>query len=486
MANWYKYENKENLLTLVDQQSMFRNKKASVFQQAQKRLSDLAKVLEAEEEKLYQSLNVKDLKELQSKLNEVNEDEGFRSFNNLPDSEFDSIVLAATAGLDLTKPITLTFEKDSKAKDLLLSLADEEGKGVMLDFLQKLRDNEGNNLKGAHLTGSRGVAKRLATYQINMKKDKLQLQVQLKEAVKKGELQTLASKLEATLEEEEDNLKTRIQRMMLDKIKTNKLRQLTEKEFKERGDWYDVNSSKASIKGYLGEIHANVAARYLFEKSNVYATGNIRDLKGQEIPIDLVIEGIGFQIKNYRIEKGQTLFRYGGKAGNFIENRVRPDQTLRDLLVTFFGVYQSLGEDTEFQSLAKQRLVEGGAIPTIFNAYMDNIMRISNIFGAKDNEQGLFLGEQSIYYNTFFLISNLLVPASAMVWAIHDELGEKMSTVYNTKWVFDDPISGEATSTESPNLLADKIGVELYLHLNVTNVLQYAQKRATQKGIDAK
>jgi glyceraldehyde-3-phosphate dehydrogenase/erythrose-4-phosphate dehydrogenase len=75
----------------------------------------------------------------------------------------------------------------------------------------------------------------------------------------------------------------------------------------------------------LGEIHANVAMRYLFNKADVFATGNIRDLKGQEIPIDLVVENTGFQIKNYRIENGETLFRYGGQAGNFIENRVRPE-----------------------------------------------------------------------------------------------------------------------------------------------------------------
>jgi hypothetical protein len=112
---------------------------------------------------------------------------------------------------------------------------------------------------------------------------------------------------------------------MLNKVTNTKLKALLKEEFDKRGDWYDINTSKASIKGYLGEIHANVSARYLFKQANVYATGNIRDLDGQEIPIDLVVNSAGFQIKNYRIDKGETLFRYKGQAGNFIENRVRPE-----------------------------------------------------------------------------------------------------------------------------------------------------------------
>jgi hypothetical protein len=48
-------------------------------------------------------------------------------------------------------------------------------------------------------------------------------------------------------------------------------------------------------------------------------------------------------------------------------------------------------------------------------------MRISDTFGAKDNEQNLFLQNQT-YYNTFFLISDKLVPSSAIIYGMCEEL----------------------------------------------------------------
>jgi hypothetical protein len=63
----------------------------------------------------------------------------------------------------------------------------------------------------------------------------------------------------------------------------------------------------------------------------------------------LVINSFGFQIKNYRVDKnGVTHFSYGGKAGNFIEERINPVQDLKDLLVSFFGLYAYHGERDEF------------------------------------------------------------------------------------------------------------------------------------------
>jgi hypothetical protein len=44
----------------------------------------------------------------------------------------------------------------------------------------------------------------------------------------------------------------------------------------------------------LGEIHAYSALKYLFGDASIAATGNIRDFKGQEIPIDLVLNSFGF------------------------------------------------------------------------------------------------------------------------------------------------------------------------------------------------
>lgn len=485
MSKWVRYEKKENLLSMIDGCAVLREKDSAIFENTIKRLKDLAIILEQQEEELYSSLDVRDLAELQRKLYAVNADIGFRSLNNLSDTDFDNMVLSAAQGLNLSKPIIFTLERDSTAKRLLLELASERAESTFVEFLRELRQWEKSSgsargTKKLHLTEKRGLGTTLGEYEIELSDNKILLKVKQKGTTKKERLAELAARLDATLEEESDSLRNRLENMILDKIQHPELRRLTEEEFKQRGEWYDVNSSKASIKGFLGEIHANVAMRYLFNKANIFATGNIRDLKGQEIPIDLVVENVGFQIKNYRIENGETLFRYGGQAGNFIENRVRPEQDLQDLLVTFFGAYQYHGKNEEFQQEASKRLLNGGAISSIFNSYLSNIMRISDTFGAKNNEQNLFLQNQT-YYNTFFLISDKLVPSSAIIYGICEELRSQNGSVYRANWEYSKPTEFEKKTYSTPNLLADKIKIDLYLKLNVANVLKIAQHRAQQK-----
>ena len=84
-------------------------------------------------------MGVKDLAELQRKLYAVNADMGFRSLNNLPDTDFDNMVLSAAQGLNLSKPIIFTLERDSTAKRLLLELSSEKTDRVFIEFLRVLR-----------------------------------------------------------------------------------------------------------------------------------------------------------------------------------------------------------------------------------------------------------------------------------------------------------------------------------------------------------
>ena len=80
---------------MIDGQSILRNKNLRVFNDTVSRLHRLAEILEEQEGQLYGLLGVKDLAGLQNKLDNINSDEGFRSLNNLKDSSFDTMVLAA-------------------------------------------------------------------------------------------------------------------------------------------------------------------------------------------------------------------------------------------------------------------------------------------------------------------------------------------------------------------------------------------------------
>jgi hypothetical protein len=51
--------------------------------------------------------------------------------------------------------------------------------------------------------------------------------------------------------------------------------------------------------------------------------------------------------------------------------------------------------------------------------YLDDIIKVSSIFSTPKSD---LFKNQKRWYNTFFLIGSVLVPASKIVWAIREEL----------------------------------------------------------------
>jgi hypothetical protein len=73
-------------------------------------------------------------------------------------------------------------------------------------------------MKKLHLTEGRGLGTTLGEYEIELSDNKILLKVKQKGSTKKGQLAELAARLDATLEEESDSLRSRLENMILDKI----------------------------------------------------------------------------------------------------------------------------------------------------------------------------------------------------------------------------------------------------------------------------
>lgn len=489
MAEWLRQDG-ENIIGSLKRYT--NDETVGFYTQAIARLEAVRDVLYTEEIKFYQSLNWSGspqqcLEKLQQKLDILNNDPGFALLVNTNTPEFNDMVLAAAEGVDLEKPIIISLGK-TKGAEAVANIAEQYASEVgeeFLGLLQEIRTEEksGNKMlkrgskgkghtKGMHLTGKQGTASKLASFKVVKCKGYVDLEVQLAEnkSLNKQDIEKLERILHGAVQTQSAEIRDNLKNKITKQIKDPQLRQIVSQEFGK--DWYDVNSSEASIKGFLGEIHAYSAMKYLFSSNNLAATGNIRDLKGQEIPIDLVFNSCGFQIKNYRItNKGRSVFQYEGKAGNFIEQRIQPEQTLGDLLTTFFGLYGYHPEGSKFSEMASPLLVQNGVIPKIFNAHLDNVMRISSIFSNRAGIDKLF-GINKTYYNTFFLVGNTLVPSSAIIQAMIDEIREDRdfrSTVH-AKWYFEKD-EGKKVSKEIPNQLANRITVNLDLTLNIYDVL---------------
>ena len=208
-------------------------------------------------------------------------------------------------------------------------------------------------------------------------------------------------------------------------------------------DEYDLTRSVSSLKGFLQEIWSNALLSCLMGgPGRTIPTGTLRATIGSsnnQIPIDTVLEGCFFQIKSYTLKNGMYESRESKKElGTFIRDRAQMDEA--DLLIQFFGSKQFNKPFTDPDLIKKYKEhwltveeysndwysrfddITKDDWQRTFNAYLDRIIRIDNTF-LLDFEQRY--EDESLYFNTFFLINDKLVPASVLVQCIIDSFDDQ-------------------------------------------------------------
>lgn len=196
-----------------------------------------------------------------------------------------------------------------------------------------------------------------------------------------------------------------------------------------------INRNKSTITGFLGELQAGLFIQSLGIEHNskaaqVVYTGAMRYTSGrtgQEIITDIAVKGYGFQIKSY--EKSNSFVVSGTLQGNnFINNRFRiNNESLRKALINLFGVYQ-YNRPFSLEGKSDARKASITAYQTevydtiddsfektkqVLDTYVDNALGISD-----RSESDLKFMNEKIYFNTFFLISGKIVPASKILQGI--------------------------------------------------------------------
>lgn len=196
---------------------------------------------------------------------------------------------------------------------------------------------------------------------------------------------------------------------------------------------YDVNTSKSSIIGFLGELEFNIIMSILTGGRSVHATGNIsrtsQAFQGKSITIDAVVDGFGFQIKNYSIKGGGVTFQQEGKsAGTLLQDRLELDEAIVDL----FGSYQYNqgieNPSSEFQELrGKMETFVKERTPQIIKANATKLIGLDNTNFEGDpinNAAASLRGD----INTFFYVNGKLLPGSAIVAGLISALEAEKSS----------------------------------------------------------
>lgn len=203
------------------------------------------------------------------------------------------------------------------------------------------------------------------------------------------------------------------------------------KELNKNFGEYALAKNFAVTKGFLGEVYWNAFFQFLSNgRLAVAPTGTVKNLGGQSIPIDMVVKDFGFQIKAYNLHNGKVNLGLKGDVqrgvGTFIVDRVQ--MSASDALLMFFGAwgYNQPVEDASSSYVSLYNSFENSfdTINKVFQLHVDKIIGLDKQFQARidaEAENALaqeVFKEDRVYYNTFFLISDKMVPSSAIVQGI--------------------------------------------------------------------
>lgn len=213
-------------------------------------------------------------------------------------------------------------------------------------------------------------------------------------------------------------------------------RQFIGQQVIENIDKYDLTRNFFSLKGFVQEVWTNAMLEYIYGAyGKSIPTGNVRNKleNGAEIPIDAVLNDFNFQIKSFSLKNGKyTIHEQGKSIGTFLK-RYRID--VADALINLFGVYQwnipFTGNNAsattplyekEVYNPIKDRVTNKSYLDSILQPHLDTILRINNAIEGEE------LFTQGIYFQTFFIINNKIIPASAMIDGIIRELSKENSS----------------------------------------------------------
>lgn len=482
----------EKAIEVVELQDSFfdirrrRTETKDQFKEITKRLTNLKGILEKEEEGFFQKMNIPSgqagLRELQDRLDRLNQDIGFRSMANVSDSLIGELLENISSGLDLTQEFILTINEEGIQDTEIEKRMIEDAKAFLIETLNQSSEKKIINSK------TRGLGSYIAEVKLESTLP-LQVKITPKDKFPKRWVKKLEKEAKAKVQKNSTQVDfiSAIKDWLDDNIKDPEIRSYVDYQFDYNINKYSVNTSMSSLKGFLGEVRAAAFFDYLSgRKGAAEPTGALRSeiLKDVEIPIDLVLENAGFQVKNIKVTRaGKASLYHRDKMGmgNFIEQRLRPE-SLSEIMIAFFGSYQfnqPVEDATKAYQAVYKRFSKQDRIKEIFDLYVDNILKISEEFSVENSE---IFGAQQVYFNSFFIVENRIVPSSAIIKAIIKQLEKAneqtllTSSYYiNGAQTSDDVWSHKKTTPSASVMeLANKIQINWNVKLDLEQIINSA------------
>ena len=441
-------------------------------------LKDIKKRVEMQEYYFYQAFGVDNFESLNKKLQSIEESyaalltRGAAIWNIRKHINFEDISNAHSPE-EIKEALGIAIEdflqedgRQDLLEEILLNLADgQTAEESVNQFIQQhLRlDNLGNGKKSRFVTrrgGNRvGLGKFIVGYDFEKHEVILETKdIQVSQSFKKKMEEALDILVPTRVKKRgaktytDSGFRKRINDLTLEVITDDQAKKYISEAMSQK-EQFDLKPNLSSVIGYLGEVRAVAMLNHLMPKDGVAAkgVGNVFGKfsisgRSEEIPIDVLCMGWGFQIKNYTLQDGKVTFSNEAKAPYILESRMHFSGTLYDTLISLFGVYQynqplrfsdgkELSNIEYYQELYNSIYANDDSLfrrlTPIFNSRIPHMLRMAESFKTNDGD----FTKEDVYFNTFYWINKKLVPSSYILNQLINqleqvELGQGISANY--------------------------------------------------------
>lgn len=516
--------------------------KAKIWEEEIKRLEELRNFLIAQEERLFQINGIESFENLRKRIQEW-DNSGASSLISGSDN-FEKLVQTIDNMIqtdDLNEKVAIVAANNSEIQELFTVDAE---KNLPLDeiaskLIKQLNEVIGGTMERGHWKGATGHFRELTKGKQFINKENVDGAVGLFRYILIGEPITIKNgekteyKYRITFKETIPsryrnriyNIIDKITEQETKKIQTDaakksqgKIIKLFAEEFPLTGEAkkyilaelrkrflsYGFSTTKSSIKGALGEIYWTAFWKYITKgRAKVipvgleHATGGV--IKGQQLPMDVLLKGFGFQVKNYQIDlkTNETIFHKKMFLNGYIKNRLQINTQPFDNFYFSWAYNKVIDTEharTHYQALFNrfnlimQQMEEN--LKRYSTERLDKVLRLDTDFNSNLKIEA----KDDLKIVTAYLISNKIIFSSDIVNAIIEQLTNESKDAdigfrsFNIN--FKEPTTSPTwkpkkrskaewppPNDEDPSNLMKETTIEYEIYLNVDNLLNAAIAR---------
>lgn len=505
----------ENLIAFLGYKgSKSRFRAEEVISQEISRLRTVQKILLAQEKHLFASKSIISYEHLLQKIEEWNNSGASILLSNneqiytlIKDIQ-DTIQLE-----DFNNKLEQSLYQNSELQEIFfIESADKLSDEIITEFISRLNDyGEGQDFRittagkkaamgNSSIKGNLGLLRYVTFVQTTQKDGRKGFKVTFNKNVSskyKKRIYDIIVKAGIEIEKIQTNIsqqsQTEIENIIIRKLPINGVaKNYIAKTLKKHFIKFGFNSSAAAIKGALGEIYWTSFWDFISNgKLRVAPVGLVRASgTNYQLPIDLILRGLGFQVKNYHINvDGIATIRKTIGLYSFLESRMEVSATDFENFYTSWG-YNKVINTTHAKEVYQplfdrfERIMEQASDNLEFYAQerMDKILKLDSSFQSEIDSQLKLTGGIEEKVNVAYLIDDKVVFGSDIIEAIIQQLEKGYASVtfdtFNinytepfTKRFWDDD------DNTSPKSLMEKTKVEYTIKLDVTDLISAAINR---------